>query len=62
MTLISGHVIVVSVIAIGSVVLGMAHVLTGTDVTNVYIAGIASFSVHGVTATVAATKRNGSGP
>lgn len=52
MSLVTGHVIIVSVVVVCATILGMAHVLTGSDPTNVFIASLASFSAHGVTSTL----------
>lgn len=52
MNLVSGHVLIVALVAVCSTILGMAHVLHGSDPTNIFIACIASFSAHGVTSTL----------
>lgn len=51
-SLVTGHVLVVALVAVCATILGMAHVLHGSDPTNIYIACIASFSAHGVTSTL----------
>jgi hypothetical protein len=52
MNLVTGHVIVVGTVAVCATILGMAHILHGSDPTNVFIGCIASFSAHGVASTV----------
>lgn len=55
MNLVTGHVIIVGVVAVCATILGMAHILHGSDPTNVFIGCIASFSAHGVTSTLRGT-------
>lgn len=57
MSLVTGHVAVVVVVALCATVLGMAHVTSGSDSTNVFIGCMASFAGHGVVGTL----RNGKG-
>lgn len=59
MNLVTGHVVVICAVAVCVTILGMAHVLHGSDPVNIFIACIASFSAHGVTGTL---KGAGRGP
>lgn len=52
MNLITGHVTVVVVTATCAAVLGMAHVLGGSDLTTLYVACLASFGAHGAVGTI----------
>lgn len=52
MNLVAGHVVIIAIVAVCATILGMAHILHGSDPTNIYIACIASFSAHGVTSTL----------
>lgn len=53
------HVICIVTVAICSAVLGMAHVISGGDLQTIYVGCLASFSAHGVTATIKGNASNG---
>jgi hypothetical protein len=57
MNLVTGHVVVVVTVAVCATVLGMAHVILGSDSITVYVGCLASFGAHGAVATV----KNGRG-
>lgn len=57
MNLVTGHVIVVITVSVCAAVLGMAHIIGGSDLVTLYVGCLASFGAHGAVATV----KNGRG-
>ena len=59
MNLVTGHVTVIGIVAVCTTVLGMAHLASPTDATDIFLACVASFSTHGVAATLRPSKQSG---
>jgi hypothetical protein len=59
MSLAAAHVVCIVTVSACSALLGMAHGLDGSEIQSIYIGCLASFSAHGVTATIKGNTGNG---
>jgi len=61
MNLVTGHVIVIGIVTVCATIISMAHLASPTDATDVFLACVASFSTHGVAASLRPPKQSGEG-